>query len=138
MPNVPDFQEELTDLLTTALQGETGLLVRFGLPLEVPKEYERVYVTTESNYRLGGGEQYRVEEFACNFVVEVFRDGDDPAGANRRRWEIIDLIDTALMEDDFHGYQNHGLVLAVESVLSGYDKGYIARSTCSIGASEEV
>lgn len=136
--NVPDFQDELTALIATALASETGLLVRFGLPLEVPKQNERVYVMTQTGYKLGGGEQYREESFAALFVVEVYRSGDNAAETDRRSWEIVDLIDAALMADDFHGYTNSGLTLAVETVLQGYDTGYISRQTCSIGAAEEV
>lgn len=138
MPSVPDFQDDLTTLLTAALDGETGLLVRFAFPTEVPKQTERVYVTTSTGYRLGGGEQAREEDFAIGFVVEVFIDGDRPAEANRRRWEIIDLIDAALMTDDFHGYANLGLTLAVEDDLVAYAEGHLARSVCTIAADEQV
>lgn len=136
--NVADFQDELTTIFTTALASETGLLVRFGFPTEVPTQKERVYVTVSTNYRLGGGEQYREESFAIGFVVEVFMAGDQPAEANRRRWEIINLLDTALYEDDFHGYATQGLTLAVEDELVAYDKGHLARSSCTIGAHGEV
>lgn len=136
--NVPDFQEDLTEALTAALASEAGLLVRFAFPTEVPKQDERVYVTSSTGYRLGGGEQFREESFAIGFVVEVFMDGDRPADANRRRWEIIGLIDTALYESNFKGYQTEGLTLAVEDDLVAYDKGHIARSLCSIGAHDEV
>jgi hypothetical protein len=136
--NVPDFQDELTAFLTTALVAETSLLVRFGFPTEVPTETERLYVSPSSNYRLGGGEQFREESFAIGFVVEVFMDGDRPADANRRRWELIDLVDTALYADDFHGYATQGLTLAVEDELVAFDKGHLARSQCTIGAHDEV
>lgn len=137
--NVADFQDELVTLFTAALAGEDDLIVRFGFPLKtVPPQNQRVYVIPSTNYRLGGGEQYREESFAARFVIEVYKSGDHAADTDRRMWEIINLIDAALYAEDFHGYAQTGMTLAVDPELVGFDTGYIARAQCQIGASEEV
>ena len=135
--SVPDLQEELVDLI--AGSGELpDAHIAFAPPLEPPKKYERVYGFNEANYTLGGGEQARDESFALRLVVEVFSPGADGRTASRRRWEIIDTIDTLLTDQDFHGYYSYGFDLKVESELVAYDTGYLARSILSIGAQGEV
>jgi hypothetical protein len=135
--SVPDLQEELIDLIAD-INDLSSALVSFAPPLEPPKQTERVYGYNESGYTLGGGEQAREESFSLRLVVEVFSPGADARSASRRRWEIIDSIDSALTDDDFHGYYSYGFTLQAESELAAYDKGYLARSIVSIGAGEEV
>lgn len=134
---VPDLQEELIDLLD-ADSSLDGVFVSFSPPPEVPKDYERIYGFNEANYTLGGGEQAREESFALRLVVEVYGPGNDSRATSRRRWEIVDAIDTVLMDEDFHGYQTMGMTLQAESEIVAYDDGFLARSVLSIGATQEV
>lgn len=134
--SVPDVQDDLVALLRTTFA--SPVLVRFGRPPQLPENFDTVYVIDETGYRLGGGEQYRVESFEARVVVEVFRTGDDAKGTSDRRWQLVRQVDGTLMADDFHGYATEGSVLTAASSLDGYDNGWHALSTLTIAIGDEV
>jgi hypothetical protein len=139
--SVPEVQGELLDIL----QAQQGIgeafedvLVRFGAPLSLPRERERVYVIDATGYRRGGGEQFRIESFGLRLIVEVYRAGDDPQGAVDRKWELIEAVDQALMDKNFHGYETEGGTLTEEPQLVAYDKGYLAYSLVTITNEDRI
>jgi hypothetical protein len=135
---VPDLKQELLDILETPLSPVT---VHYAEPQRLPDEYEIVFISGTPNYVRGSGgllgEQFRSESFGLAFVVEVFKPGDDAQATDQRRWAIVDLIDTALIADDFGGYETEGGTLTErESSLLAYDKGWVARSEFVISVDE--
>ena len=141
MSSVPTVQAELLALLQA--QRDPGepfekALVRFGPPLKLPRERERVYVIDATGYRRGGGEQYRLESFGLRVVVEVYRAGDDPTGAVARKWALIEAIDATLMTNNFHGYESDGGTFSEEPQLVAYDKGYLAYSMLTITNEDRI
>ena len=132
MSTVTAAQVALTAILQAAFPvAETH--VQFGLPLEVPRKTERAYVLEdEIDYRLGGGEQWREEEYAIQVAVEVYRSGASSLAAVTRRREMVAEIDGALLDADFHGYRTEGGALTVDPVTVAHDKGFLAKAIIAV------
>jgi hypothetical protein len=106
--------------------------VDFGMPLELPKQAERVLVLDETDYIRGDAEQIPQETYALQVVVEVFKPSPSTAiGAVTRRWELYDALEALLLADDFEGMRTDGGdLVVVGSVTVPFDKGWV--STCTV------
>lgn len=131
---VPELQNELLTLLVAAFPDSS---VHFAPPAKLPAKYELVHLNGVRNYTRGAGEQYRAESAALSVVIEVFLPGDDPQGADTRRWAMIDTLDDALIDADLGGYGTEGGTLTDrEPSLTAYDKGWVARSVIDVTVEE--
>lgn len=88
---IPDAK----DAYITALQARTGLsgvLVEWGLPMEVPANRERVYVDDATNVNrewIALGQARLDESYDLQVIVEVFQEGDDRRACELRMWAIV-------------------------------------------------
>lgn len=131
MSTVGEAQDTLTTILQTAF-GDTAH-VQFGLPLEVPRKNERAYVLEdESDYVLGGGQQWREESYSLQVAVEVYRQGRTSLEAVTRRRAMVAEIDAALLDADFYGYMTEAGALRVDPVTVAWDKGYLAKALVEV------
>lgn len=85
-----------------AVGGLSGVLVDRGVPAEPPPQNERVYVdnAVEIVREWAGIGQYRLdEEYVIRIPVEVYLPGDDQAACEDRMWEIVALVEQAIIAD---------------------------------------
>ena len=137
MPStVPTVVSELVALLE-ADTDLTGVLVRYGAPLVVPDDNERIYVLDAANYQRNRGEQDLVyESFRLRLIVEVYREGDTPYDALSRKWELIEVVDGILARERFYGYDTEGGDFTEEPALFASDGGMVSSSNLLIPVGE--
>jgi hypothetical protein len=91
--------------LLTILQGIGGLagvLVVRGVPAEQPRESERVYIDNAVDIErewAGIGTFKLAEEYTVRIPVEVYLPGNDQSGCEDRMWEIVALVEQAILAD---------------------------------------
>lgn len=91
--------------LLTILQGVSGLsgvLVARGVPADPPPDYERVYIDNAVGIERtwAGLGQYKLdEEYTVRIPVEVYLPGNDQAACEDRMWEIVALVELAILAD---------------------------------------
>lgn len=80
-----------------------GVLVRYGLLADLPRERERVYFLGASDYERvpwSDGHRVRREAYDIRGLVEVHKlDTKGPELAIGRSWQLLDGIDATLVED---------------------------------------
>ena len=91
--------------LLTILQGVSGLsgvLVARGVPADPPPQAERVYVdnATDIEREWAGLGQFKLyEEYTVRIPVEVYLAGNDQLACEDRMWEIVALVEQAVLAD---------------------------------------
>jgi len=91
--------------LLTILQGIGGLsgvLVARGVPAEPPPQSERVYIdnAVEINREWAGIGQFKLdEEYIVRIPIEVYQPGNDQPACEDRMWQIVALIEQAIIAD---------------------------------------
>jgi hypothetical protein len=91
--------------LLTIIQGIGGLsgvLVARGVPAEPPPEQERVYIdnAVEINREWAGIGQFKLdEEYIVRIPIEVYQPGNDQPACEDRMWQIVALIEQAVIAD---------------------------------------
>lgn len=128
---VDDLDEHLGD----------DVAVHRGRPGSLPQHfYKLVYMHAPRNWRLGAGEQHRIETFDFAFAVETYAPGEDSAAtADDARWDIVWAIHERLKKTDLAGYETKGKPLTmVECGLTPYDKGWVAHSILTVGMERRV
>ena len=80
-----------------------GVLVRYGLLAELPRQRERIYFLGSSDYEripYSDGHRVRHETWDIRGLIEVHDlDTKGPEEAIGRSWVLLDSIDTALVAD---------------------------------------
>lgn len=91
--------------LLTILQGVSGLStvhVARGVPVDPAPNPERVYIdnAVEISREWAGIGQYRLdEEYTVRIPVEVYLPGNDQPACEDRMWEIVALVEQAILAD---------------------------------------
>lgn len=130
--SVPAVEDALHDRLTAIL---SGVLVRFGLPTEVPTEPDRLYLIGVENLTRSAQQPTR-ETYTVPLVLEVERAGQDRAEPRDRMWEVIGLIVDDLAETPrVDGAADRVELAAVPEVnLVPTSDGWIARGLVHVTA----
>lgn len=98
---IPDAK----DGYITALQARSGLagvLVEWGVPMEVPANRERVYVDDATNVDrqwVALGQNRLDEQYDLQVIVEVFQEGDDRRATELRMWAIVAEVEQCAVVD---------------------------------------
>lgn len=91
-------------MLTTlsAVPGLAAVLVARGLPVDQPPARERVYIDNAVDIVRDWmmiGRKRLDESYTVRILVEVFLDGDDQQACEDRMWEIVALVELAIVGD---------------------------------------
>jgi len=91
--------------ICTRLAARTGLedaLVQVGLPGEEPTLKDRVYFASVDDLvrTKEAAKGVRRETYTLNVLIEVRRPGKQRDAVRARMWEIVDLLESELYDDD--------------------------------------
>ncbi len=79
-----------------------GVLVARGLPAQLPREPERIYIHNARDVDrewAGLGGQLMDETYVIEIIVETFGSGDDQVATENRLWTLINEIELAVRAD---------------------------------------
>ena len=130
--------DQAQDALFALIKDDPGfeaVLVKPGIPFELQKANERVYVSEDiPGYRRSRGGDYIDETFDLVVVLEVWRSGEQPGPAKARTWVLIDALDELLERHDFYGYGSEDGELTAALSVHAYDNGRLVRAVVTIAA----
>lgn len=130
---VDQAQTELYELIAAA-PAFSDTLVRPGIPFDLTKKNERLYVSEDvvGWRRSRAASDYVEETFSIVLVIEVFGSGDHPGAAKARVCELVVAIDEMLEQLDFYGFGSEDGELEANIAVVGYDTGRLATGRISI------
>jgi hypothetical protein len=98
---IPDAKDGYIAALQ-ARSGLAGVLVEWGVPMEVPAIRERVYVDDATNVDrqwVALGQNRLDEQYDLQVIVEVYQEGDDRRATELRMWAVVAEVEQCAVVD---------------------------------------
>lgn len=132
--------------LVAALQAAHGddVLVKRGLPAAVPKQRQRVYITSVNEYRRQGADQVRLEAYVIVVVVEAqplnAPRNDEGQQAEAEMWALAQSVADVLDADPELGGSIWEAVFdgADELITAPIDDGWVANARVRVAVQARV
>ena len=119
---------------------EPDVLVRRGLPPAVPRERQRIYVTTVSEYRRTGPGEVRQEVYVITVLVEAHSlQRDDGDEAEQDMWALVSSIEDVLQDDpELDGAVWEAVFDGGDELLTApVDDGWIASARVAVPTADD-